>query len=183
MHRFKKLATGHCSITSLAASVSVLSRGTRPNAGELVQVWERLVWRGKHAQAPVAVAAKPHYFGELDVVASVAALARADGGAFWRSPEVREAAALGGMLELDPDFFAQACDPFDGRVQGSGSGALALAGGSRGEMRAAARLSWPRILCARMCPLSGDVSSAVSHDDAETVHSGADRASHVILEA
>ena len=67
------------------------------------------MWRGKHAQAPVAVAAKPHYFGELNVVASVAALARVDGGALWRSPEVREAVERGGLVELDPDFFAQAC--------------------------------------------------------------------------
>ena len=71
-------------------------------------MWDRLVWRGKHGQAPVAVAAKPHYFGELDVAASVTALAAADGGAFWRSEEVREAVAGGGLVELDPDFFAQA---------------------------------------------------------------------------
>jgi len=85
------------------------ARGPPARAG--AQVWDRLVWRGKHAQAPVAVAAKPHYFGELDVVASVAALAAADGGAFWRSVEVREAAAGGGLVELDPDFFAQARRP------------------------------------------------------------------------
>jgi len=67
------------------------------------------VWRGKHSQAPVAVAAKPHYFGELDVVASVTALARSEGSAFWRSPEIREAVAGGGLVEMDPDFFAQVC--------------------------------------------------------------------------
>ena len=65
------------------------------------------MWCGKHSQAPVAVAAKPHYFGELDVVASVTALARSEGSAFWRSPEIREAVAGGGLVELDPDFFAQ----------------------------------------------------------------------------
>jgi hypothetical protein len=27
------------------------------------QVWQHLVWAGKHSQSPVAVAAKPHYFG------------------------------------------------------------------------------------------------------------------------
>ena len=90
------------------------------------------MWRGKHAQAPVAVAAKPHYFGELDVVASVAALARANGGALWRSPEVCEAVERGGLVELDPDFFAQACHfvRFLGS-RGWGACALTSAGGPR----------------------------------------------------
>ncbi|CAI6010074.1 unnamed protein product [Closterium sp. NIES-65] len=29
--------------------------------------WHRLVWAGKHAQTPVTVAARPHYFCELDI--------------------------------------------------------------------------------------------------------------------
>ena len=105
-----------------------------------LQVWERLVWRGKHAQAPVAVAAKPHYFGELDVVASVAALGRADGGALWRSPEVREAVERGGLVELDPDFFAQARDWL----------VLGSRGWGAGDCRRFAQwLHEPRPLCAR----------------------------------
>jgi hypothetical protein len=35
------------------------------------EMWELLVWEGKHPQAPVAVAAKPHYFCELAVVPSL----------------------------------------------------------------------------------------------------------------
>lgn len=34
-------------------------------------VWELLVWEGKHPQAPVAVASKTHYFCELALVPSV----------------------------------------------------------------------------------------------------------------
>lgn len=30
---------------------------------ERAEAWRHLVWSGKHAQSPVAVAAKPHYFG------------------------------------------------------------------------------------------------------------------------
>ncbi|KAK9844044.1 hypothetical protein WJX81_002911 [Elliptochloris bilobata] len=106
--RRSKLWFGHFGHGSSGGSfrlgAGALARYAMLHRGE---VWDLLVWRGKHAQAPVAVAAKPHYFGELDVAASVAALASADGGAFWRSPEVREAVAAGGLVELDPDFFAQ----------------------------------------------------------------------------
>ena len=31
------------------------------------QVWHHLEWQGRHSQAPVAVAARTHYFCELDV--------------------------------------------------------------------------------------------------------------------
>lgn len=30
---------------------------------ERAEAWRHLVWSGKHSQSPVAVAAKPHYFG------------------------------------------------------------------------------------------------------------------------
>lgn len=39
-------------------------------------VWSKLVWTGKHAQAPAVVAAKTHYFQELDIVASVNSILR-----------------------------------------------------------------------------------------------------------
>jgi hypothetical protein len=35
------------------------------------EVWGRLEWMGRHPQAPVTVAAKPHYFCELHVVRGV----------------------------------------------------------------------------------------------------------------
>ena len=37
-----------------------------------MQAWRLLAWAGKHPQAPVAVAARTHYFCELDVPATVA---------------------------------------------------------------------------------------------------------------
>ena len=30
--------------------------------------WQHLKWQGRHAQTPVVVSAKPHYFRELDMV-------------------------------------------------------------------------------------------------------------------
>ena len=31
------------------------------------EMWHLLAWQGRHSQAPVAVAQRPHYFCELDV--------------------------------------------------------------------------------------------------------------------
>ncbi len=35
------------------------------------QMWQLLAWQGRHPQAPIAVAQRPHYFCELDVPRSV----------------------------------------------------------------------------------------------------------------
>ena len=35
------------------------------------EVWDLLEWMGRHPQAPVTVAAKPHYFCELNVLRTV----------------------------------------------------------------------------------------------------------------
>jgi hypothetical protein len=51
-------------------------------------VWHLLVWGGKHSQAPVAVAARPQYFCELEVVATVQKFLD-DCPGFWSSPEFR----------------------------------------------------------------------------------------------
>lgn len=40
------------------------------------QMWQLLSWQGRHPQAPVAVAQRPHYFCELDVPRSVRHLLR-----------------------------------------------------------------------------------------------------------
>uniref|UniRef100_A0A1D1ZZL4 Uncharacterized protein n=2 Tax=Auxenochlorella protothecoides TaxID=3075 RepID=A0A1D1ZZL4_AUXPR len=69
--------------------------------------WAHLVWAGKHAQAPVAVAQRPHYWCELDGAASAAGLAARDPG-FLASPEVEGAVAGGTLLSVDPGFFASA---------------------------------------------------------------------------
>jgi hypothetical protein len=69
------------------------------------EAWPLLAWAGKHPQAPVAVAAKPHYFCELDVAATVDALA-ARCPAFWASEEVAASVRGGALLAVDPAFFA-----------------------------------------------------------------------------
>lgn len=56
------------------------------------QVWHLLAWEGKHPQAPVSVASKPHYFCELAVGPSVRALLDAH-PQFLESAELRCAAA------------------------------------------------------------------------------------------
>lgn len=76
--------------------------------GRLLQVWQLLVWEGKHAQAPVSVATKTHYFCELDVVRSVRAFLRHCPD-FWRSDLFLDAlVAQGELLQLEPAWFAKA---------------------------------------------------------------------------
>ncbi|GFH07052.1 uncharacterized protein HaLaN_01797, partial [Haematococcus lacustris] len=71
-------------------------------------VWQLLVWEGKHAQAPVSVATKTHYFCELDVVRSVRAFLRHCPD-FWRSDLFLDSlVAQGELLQLEPAWFAKA---------------------------------------------------------------------------
>ncbi|GFH26613.1 uncharacterized protein HaLaN_24789, partial [Haematococcus lacustris] len=71
-------------------------------------VWQLLVWEGKHAQAPVSVATKTHYFCELDVVRSVRAFLRLCPD-FWRSDLFLDSlVAQGELLQLEPAWFAKA---------------------------------------------------------------------------
>lgn len=55
----------------------------------LPQVWQWLVWKGPHGQAPVSVIAKPGAFANLDVLPSVRALLRHCPG-FLASPQLLE---------------------------------------------------------------------------------------------
>lgn len=68
--------------------------------------WHRLEWEGKHAQAPSTVAAKPHYFLELDVVNTVLNFLE-DEPEFWRSEEFRDSLEDGEFLSIDITFFAE----------------------------------------------------------------------------
>uniref|UniRef100_A0A061S3S5 Uncharacterized protein n=1 Tax=Tetraselmis sp. GSL018 TaxID=582737 RepID=A0A061S3S5_9CHLO len=71
------------------------------------EAWQHLVWEGKHPQAPVTVAAKPHYFCELSVSRTVRnLLLRCDG--FLESHEMRECIEEGDFLVLDSEYFAKA---------------------------------------------------------------------------
>lgn len=68
--------------------------------------WRHLVWAGRHPQAPVAAAAKPHYFCELDVPATVKKLSGSCPG-FWESRELRKSLEGGEWMELDLGFCSQ----------------------------------------------------------------------------
>lgn len=69
--------------------------------------WHLLKWRGQHPQAPVSVAAKPHYFCELDIPATVQSIAgSSDGDAFWESAEFQSSIAPGDILALDQQHWA-----------------------------------------------------------------------------
>lgn len=68
--------------------------------------WHLLVWGGKHPQAPVAVANKPHYFCELDLVATVRNLLR-HCPEFWSSQELRRSLAEGQWLAIDTPLIVQ----------------------------------------------------------------------------
>eukprot|EP00897_Mesotaenium_endlicherianum_P009955 jgi/Mesen1/8989/ME000056S08394 len=66
--------------------------------------WRDLRWTGKHARAPVSVAAKPHYFCELDVVGTVESFLQ-NVPSFWASDELWRTLEGGGLVALDPAFF------------------------------------------------------------------------------
>ena len=67
--------------------------------------WQDLAWTGKHPQSPVTVAAKPYYFCELDVKATVENFLD-DVPLFWKSDELWESLEGGTFLSLDSRFFA-----------------------------------------------------------------------------
>ena len=65
-----------------------------------------LVWSDGQSYAPVAVVAKLHYFGRLDVTKTVSNLAR-NCPEFWRSAEFRATLQGSNIMALDTAFFAQ----------------------------------------------------------------------------
>lgn len=69
------------------------------------KMWHLLRWKGKHAQAPVAVASKPHYFCELDIPATVEQLARHCSD-FWASEELASTARSGAIFLIEPEAWA-----------------------------------------------------------------------------
>ncbi|CAI5961461.1 unnamed protein product [Closterium sp. NIES-64] len=68
--------------------------------------WHRLVWAGKHAQTPVTVAARPHYFCELDISGTMKNFLR-EVPEFWSSHELRKTLQDGALLSLDISFFVE----------------------------------------------------------------------------
>lgn len=68
--------------------------------------WHLLAWEGKHAQAPATVAAKPHYFLELDVVDTILNFLEEEPD-FWRSFELKDCLKDGEFLSIDVTYFSQ----------------------------------------------------------------------------
>ena len=78
--------------TQSPCTLAALTRLGTPNLLTrpwLPQMWDLLVWKGAHSQAPVAVAAKPHYFSELDLPATIHNLLQHCPD-FWTSPEFEQ---------------------------------------------------------------------------------------------
>ena len=67
-------------------------------------MWDLLVWKGAHPQTPVSVAAKPRYFAELDLPATIHNLLE-DCPAFWASPEFEQ--PLQDVAALAPHWVQQ----------------------------------------------------------------------------
>lgn len=69
-------------------------------------MWDLLSWQGKHAQAPVAVAAKPHYFSELDVKKTMRNILR-QCPEFFASEQFLSCVGDGTITALDQAYFCQ----------------------------------------------------------------------------
>ncbi|KAK3285621.1 hypothetical protein CYMTET_6781, partial [Cymbomonas tetramitiformis] len=69
-------------------------------------VWKELEWIGKHPQAPVTVAAKPHYFCELNVLRTVHNFVERV-PEFWGSAEFIDELKSGDIIRMDIPFFAR----------------------------------------------------------------------------
>eukprot|EP00887_Chlorella_sp_A99_P002843 scaffold6.g2843.t1 len=112
------------------------------------EMWDLLVWDGRHAQAPVAVAQRTHYFCELDIQATMdKVIRRARCPEFWDSQELREAVADGSLLALDPGWW---CDELLGWLGERSARSDALYDVVCDFVEADA--SW-RQLCQRLLPL------------------------------
>ncbi|KAF5842347.1 hypothetical protein DUNSADRAFT_7661 [Dunaliella salina] len=71
------------------------------------EAWQYIVWEGKHAQAPVSVATKTHYFCEINVLATVRNFAE-HCPSFWSSEQLLKTFTKGGeIIQLDPPYFAK----------------------------------------------------------------------------
>lgn len=69
-------------------------------------MWDLLVWRGKHPQAPVTVAAKPHYFSELDMKKTIKNLLKYH-PEFFASDQMLKSLESGDITALDRPYFCQ----------------------------------------------------------------------------
>ena len=73
-------------------------------------MWDLLVWQGKHPQAPVAVAAKPYYFSELNVSKTMRNILKHH-PRFFASEQMLASFKSGSIVALDTAFFCQVSMP------------------------------------------------------------------------
>lgn len=69
-----------------------------------MQMWDLLAWQGKHPQAPVAVAAKPNYFSELDMKQTIRNMLKHH-PAFFSSHQMLASLKSGDITALDRSYF------------------------------------------------------------------------------
>eukprot|EP00884_Botryococcus_braunii_P004794 jgi/Botrbrau1/14315/Bobra.0287s0008.1 len=74
------------------------------------QVWDLLVWAGKHPQSPISVVAKPHYWAELAVIPTIQRFLD-DCPDFWSSEELLDTFKSGAFLAMDYRFFLEELEP------------------------------------------------------------------------
>ncbi len=81
-----------------------------------MQMWDLLEWQGKHPQAPVAVAAKPYYFSELNIHQSMLNILKHH-PQFFTSHQMADTIKSGDILALDQNHFCEVwavCDVVSG---------------------------------------------------------------------
>ncbi len=91
----------YCSHSNCRSSTGEILFGT------LVQMWDLLVWQGKHPQAPVAVAAKPYYFSELNIQQTMHNILKHH-PEFFASEQMLDTVRSGNITVLDKDYFCEA---------------------------------------------------------------------------
>ncbi|KAL3153954.1 hypothetical protein ABBQ32_013514 [Trebouxia sp. C0010 RCD-2024] len=96
--------------SSYVRSISEFKNGAKALAQYALlhraEMWELLVWQGKHAQAPVAVAAKPHYFSELNVNKTIRNILKHH-PEFFASEQFLGSLSDGTVTALDRAYFCQ----------------------------------------------------------------------------
>ncbi|DBB06395.1 TPA: hypothetical protein ACH3X1_011957 [Trebouxia sp. C0004] len=96
--------------SSYVGSISEFRNGAKALAQYALlhraEMWDLLVWQGKHPQAPVAVAAKPYYFSELNIHQSVLNILK-NHPQFFTSHQMADTVKSGDIMALDPNHFCE----------------------------------------------------------------------------
>ncbi|KAL0036260.1 hypothetical protein WJX79_010495 [Trebouxia sp. C0005] len=96
--------------SSYVGSISEFRNGAKALAQYALlhraEMWDLLVWQGKHPQAPVAVAAKPYYFSELNIHQSMLNILKHH-PQFFTSHQMADTVKSGDILALDQNHFCK----------------------------------------------------------------------------